>query len=104
MDVERIDDEDLEWSIIGFDKDGYKIPAKYSFPLYIRKNPFAPPKLNKPQLLKKGRKTSLLYNYLIPKVYAADLKRTLFSWQAIEGATLYNLEISEARITQNNNF
>jgi len=87
---------DLQWSVWGIDQKGFKIPPKYQYPLFIRKNPFAPPKLNKPKIIQpKGykNKTSLL-QLLISKAWAKASKQALFSWQAVEGAELYYLEIS----------
>ena len=94
-------DMDIQWSVWGIDQKGYRNPPKYYYPLYIRENPFAPPKLKKPKLIDpKKPKTSLL-DFIIPKAYASNRSQALFTWEEIPGADIYFIEISEDKEFRN---
>lgn len=94
-------EDDAHWSVWTKDKEGFLIPPLYDYPIYIREKPFAAPKLNEPILLKPKKinfqKSTWLWNLLLPQAHAKEsiLYEALFSWQAIKGADLYWLEISE---------
>jgi len=100
-------EDDAEWSVWGKDNAGFLIPPLYHYPLFIRDQPFAPPKLNAPRLRKPAQATEKgadkgaffwLRQWILPTAHAADDARyeALFSWQPVEGADLYWLEISES--------
>ncbi len=92
---ETIDYEgNFEWEVWGLDQKGFKVPPAYTYPLYLRDNPFAPPKLNKPKILKPQPKTSWIEFFLIPKARAAEQQTAVFTWQEIPGAEIYFIEIS----------
>ncbi len=93
--TETIDLEgDFEWEVWGLDHKGFKIPPAYTYPLFLRDNPFAPPKLNKPKIIKPQPKTSWLERLFIPQARAEQNQTAVFSWQEIPGAEIYFIEIS----------
>lgn len=99
----------LSWQIHAVDENNYVIPPLYDYPIYSVDNPFAAPKIkeiiirkpasklkndhlnkNKPTLINK------LWNIIIPNAYAEniDYREVKFSWEPIEGADFYLIEIS----------
>lgn len=88
-------DDDLYWEVWGKDKDGYTIPPSYNYKLYIRENPFSAPKI-KQHNIQESNASHWLEQFFIPSAYANDLKTTYLSWQPIEGADFYLIEISDS--------
>jgi hypothetical protein len=94
------DEDDARWSVWGKDADGFEIPPLYEYPIFIRHKPFAAPQLNSPRLRKPAAEKGALHkilNLILPEAQAdeADVYEAYFSWQAVEGADEYWLEISE---------
>lgn len=99
-------EEDLQWYVEGIDRDGFVIPPLYRYPLFIRSEPFAAPKLKTPQLrqpaaVKSTDKGAWLWNLFIAPAYADDTVAQLakfeavFSWEPVAKADQYVIEISE---------
>ncbi len=95
-------EDDLEWSVQGVDKEGFVIPPRYSYPLYIREAPLAAPKLRVPTLRQpasKNRGAGLwreLQNLILPEAQADESEfQALFSWETVDRADHYVIEISE---------
>ena len=89
---------DAQWSVWGKDIEGFLIPPLYKNKIFIRKNPFSAPKLNRPILIepKKGAPDSAsLWDLLIPKAYGQEIFEALFTWEKVSEATKYWIEISE---------
>jgi len=116
-------EEDLQWSVMGVDSEGFEIPPLYSYPLHVRENPLAAPKIKSPQFLRRpasekqesgGRDRierdrigtgAWLWNWLLPAAMAEDGTASrvadagaeyeaVFSWEPVEGADHYMIEIS----------
>lgn len=100
-------EDDLQWSVEGVDADGFKIPPLYSYPLFIREAPLAAPRLRAPVLRapllrapagkKDGRGASFwLIRALLPEAQAEEPEyQAIFSWEPVEDADNYIIEISE---------
>ncbi len=85
----------LDWEVWGIDKEGFKVPPPYSYPLYIRKSLFAPPKTKKPKTIKKRQ--GAWYDWIFPPLYAETPEVALLSWEKIEFAEIYTVEISTSK-------
>ncbi len=94
---------DFLWEVWGVDQKGFKIPPAYSNPLFIRENPFAPPKLKKPKIIesKPTPKTSRWSEILVPKAWALEKKTAVFTWEEVSGAEIYFIEISKDKEFRN---
>lgn len=90
---------DYQWSVWGVDQKGFSIPPAYSYPLFIRYNPFAPPKLHRPQKLKNQEKikTSWWLPFIFPTASADNNSLALFTWDNVPGAEIYFIEISKTK-------
>ncbi len=97
-------ESDAEWSVWAKDKQGYMIPPAYRYPVFLRHQPFAAPKLNMPRLRKPAGRANdgaslwqWMQNAILPRAYADEVERfeAIFSWEKVEGADLYLIEISE---------
>ncbi|MGZ3723941.1 MAG: hypothetical protein ACXVA9_13450, partial [Bdellovibrionales bacterium] len=95
------DEDDAQWSVQGKDAEGFSIPSLYSYPLYIREAPLAAPKLRSPTLRRpakvEGGGASFWWRQIFLPEACADeiLYQALFSWDKVEGADRYVIEISE---------
>ncbi|MCB0377913.1 MAG: hypothetical protein KDD33_05415 [Bdellovibrionales bacterium] len=94
-----VDEDDYQWGIWVIDKDGFEIAPPYSYPLFIRQKPFQAPKTNKPKFQSPKAPpppSALLWEFLfMGKAFAEGATyQAIFSWEPIEGADLYHLEIS----------
>lgn len=92
-------EDDIQWSVEAIDGKGVIIPAPYSYPLYIRKDPFAAPRLKAPQAPSTKTQKSpnaWWFPFLITPARAENLDSAILQWEHIEGADFYNLEISES--------
>lgn len=93
---------DVIWSVIGIDRDGVEIPPAYTFPLYLREDPLAAPKLNPPILRRPAsdkappERGASWWTWLLPVAYAEDQENfeTEFTWESVGGADHYVIEIS----------
>lgn len=99
LDIELNLESELDWEVWGLDSDNYLIPPLYDQKLYIRNNPFAPPKLHQPQKipLNSGRKGAWLDWIIFSQARAATVWGALFSWDEIPGADLYQIEVSQSK-------
>ncbi len=89
-------EDDFRWEVWGVDKKGFKIPPAYSYPLFIRENPFAPPKLKKPKIFKEPDSVQFhWWHYLFIPSAQAEQPVAVFSWEPISGAEIYFIEISK---------
>lgn len=97
---------DYEWSVEALDQEGYRIPALYKNPLHIRDNPLSAPKLKTPEMRKapSAPKTNssffkwwrLLVTHAYAKAqYQEEHYEAVFAWEAVPGADIYQIEISE---------
>ncbi len=95
-------EDDLQWFVEGFDADGFLIPPLYRNPLYIRENPFAPPRLKSPELRapakEKDNRGAWLWRIIFPVAHAAEKEKfeAVFAWEPVPGADQYVIEISES--------
>jgi len=96
------EEDDVEWSVRAKDKEGFDIPPLYSYPLYIREQPLAAPKLKGPEIRKPAADKGALFlwkmwNIILPQARAEDdvEYQALFSWEPVIGADHYVIEISE---------
>ncbi len=108
-------EDDVQWYVEGIDSEGFAIPPLYRYPLYIRNKPFAAPKLKMPELRqpasdpKPGSKSpgpgAWLWNWLMPQAHAEDAAPTktaatkfeaVFSWEPVEKADQYIIEIADS--------
>ncbi len=87
-------EDDIHWSVWGIDKEGFKIPPPYTYPLYIRENLFAPPKL-KNDAHTKGALNQLLH-WIFPQAHAQITEQALLTWNPVPNADLYVIEISQS--------
>jgi len=119
IDFNFLDEEDVTWKVIGVDHDGFEIPAPYSNHIFPRHEIFAAPKLKSPELRVPASKKkpdssfkkpsssrwSLLWNSLISKAWGQSQKsgdyEAVFAWEAVPGADLYTIEISNTSDFQN---
>lgn len=111
------------WRVIGYDVDGFEIPAPYSNPIYFVPNPLSAPRLNKPELRKPAEKTdgaTLLQKNWLKKLnllqlfeekswaqdqdtasstdknkFNSKIHSLRLSWDKVKEAQHYILEISE---------
>lgn len=94
--------EDVSWSVFGLDSDGFEVPPVYEYPLFLRDDPFAPPQINSPQIRQPATKEDRgawlrLWSLILPQAMAEEpVFEATFSWQAVEGANQYVIEISES--------
>ncbi len=104
-------EDDVHWYVEGVDGDGFTIPPLYRYPLFVREKPFAPPKLRNPEIRqpaseipKKRDGASFIWNLLFPVADAAEAKpqakltgkiEAVFSWEPVDKADQYIIEISE---------
>lgn len=96
-------EEDLEWSVHGLDEEGFAIPPLYTYPLYLRTNPLAAPKLKSPSLRRpaqenpRGAFWQRVQDFVFPRAVAEDgpVYEALFAWEVVQGADQYVVEISE---------
>lgn len=95
-------EDDAEWRVEGEDKDGFLIPAPYSYPIYIREAPLAAPKLKNPVLRRPAKNDGAsfiwrLQEWLLPEAKADEENdyQALFEWEPVERADRYVIEISE---------
>lgn len=96
------DEADAEWGVWARDKQGFLIPPLYKYPVYMRHEPFAAPKLFSPKLrtpASKKRDGAFLWKWMIetvmPSAYADDKWEAVFAWEKVPGADRYLIEISE---------
>lgn len=96
------EEDDVEWSVWAHDKEGYEIPPLYTYPLYIREQPLAAPKLKGPEVRKPANDKGAsfwwkMWNIILPQARAEeDVEfQALFSWEPVIGADHYVIEISE---------
>jgi hypothetical protein len=101
--IEFPNEDDIQWEVKAKDTDGVTIPANYHYPLYIRKNPFAPPKLHQPKVAPKEAKYSqplwrFFCQLLLPNANASETSglAALLSWDPVPGADFYVIEISNS--------
>ncbi|MFT3724536.1 MAG: hypothetical protein QM773_13240 [Hyphomonadaceae bacterium] len=103
-------EEDLQWSVSAKDAEGFEIPPLYSYPLFVRENPLAPPKLRVPQLRRPASSPRpggdsgasfwwRAWNTFLPRAEAddgveAETYEAVFEWEPVSGADQYVLEIS----------
>lgn len=95
-------EDDAEWRVEGEDKDGFLIPAPYSYPIYIREAPLAAPKLKNPVLRRPAHDQGAsffrqLQEWILPEARADEENdyQALFEWEPVERADRYVIEISE---------
>jgi hypothetical protein len=96
-------EDNATWSIEGIDNDGFVIPPPYSYPIFIREAPLAAPMLKHPVIRKPAKApdgASFWYHLpslLIPEAQAEekDEYQAVFSWDPVEHADRYVIEISE---------
>lgn len=94
---------DADWSVWAVDKQGYRIPPAYEYPIYIRHAPLEAPKLKTPHLRTpassklRDDRGAWLWNWILPVAAAAEaeLFEAVFEWEAVNGATEYRVEVSE---------
>jgi hypothetical protein len=96
--------DDLNWFVIGIDRDGFEIPAAYRYPLFVREDPLSAPQLKPPSVrrTKSAKPTEgasifrKLWQVIVPEADAetATLAAT-FEWEPVANADHYVLEISE---------
>jgi hypothetical protein len=100
------EEDDAQWGVWAKDREGFTIPPLYQYPVFIREQPFAAPKLNSPRLRKPaevGDGASLwhwMIEAVLPSAHADDRDdryEAIFSWQTVEGANRYLIEVSESR-------
>jgi len=88
----------VRWNVQGRDANGYVIPPLYSYPLYIREAPLAAPRLKVPVLRRPARvqdRGAAHWFSLLPQAQADEiLYQAVFSWEPVEGADRYVIEIS----------
>jgi hypothetical protein len=97
------DEYDANWSVWGVDKQGFRIPPAYEYPIYIRHEPLAAPKLKAPHLRAPassrpgGERGASLWNWILPVASADEVEwfEAVFEWEPVSGANLYWVEISE---------
>jgi hypothetical protein len=97
------DEDDALWGVWGIDKQGYLIPPLYKYPVYMRHEPLAAPKLFSPKLRQPASNhndgASLwkwMIEALIPTAHADDEWEAYFAWEKVPGADRYVIEISES--------
>ena len=102
------------WRVLGYDSEGFGIPAPYSNPIHIVPDPLEAPLLNIPVIRKPAEKPdgvllnkrfqdlAILVRLLEDSAQAQEIKNfdakkntLLLSWQPVTGAEGYVLEISE---------
>lgn len=95
-------EDDARWSVWGKDVEGFMIPPLYEYPLFIRHEPLAAPRLNAPRVRKPAQAEDKgaffrIINWLLPMAHADEgaLYEAYFSWGSVPGADEYWLEISE---------
>lgn len=95
-------EDTANWSVEGEDKDGFIIPAPYSYPIYIREAPLAAPHLKSPVIRKPAKDDGASYwwrldQWLLPEAQAGELNdyQAVFQWEPVERADRYVIEISE---------
>ncbi len=106
-----MDEDDVEWKVIGLDRDGFEMPAAYSNQIFPRHAPLAAPKLKSPLMRVPASKKpapsssykSPLFRWLAqvliskaqanPPTIAGDYE-AVFAWESVDGADLYTLEVS----------
>ncbi len=91
---------DAFWSVWALDKQGFRIPPLYEYPLYIREAPLEAPKLKTPKLRRPASKDgrgAWLWNQIFPRAHADDGTdfEAVFEWEQVEGADVYWIEVSE---------
>jgi hypothetical protein len=119
VDFNFLDEADVQWKVIGIDRDGFEMPAPYANQIFPRNEPFAAPKLKSPELRvpasKKKSKPDSQYDFQLKPVWAL-LWQSLFStaafaseetrkstdyeavfaWEVVPGADVYTIEISDS--------
>ncbi len=103
-------EDDVHWYVEGLDSEGFTIPPLYRYPLFVREKPFAPPKLRAPEIRqpasepKKRDGAGWFWNLLFPSASAAEAVpaaksaarfEAVFSWEPVDKADQYIIEISE---------
>ncbi len=103
---------DLFWRVIGFDEDGFIIPANHSYPIYSLPDPLAPPRLRAPTSKEEDTEAKLgpqrrptrwwleLLDVLLPQAHGqagapGALPPVIFNWDSLPGADFYIIEISD---------
>jgi hypothetical protein len=96
------DEDDASWGVWGIDKQGFSIPPLYKYPVYMRHEPLAAPKLFSPKLRQPASRRhdgASLWRWMIeaaiPTAHADDEWEAFFTWQEVPGANRYVIEISE---------
>jgi hypothetical protein len=97
------DEDDALWGVWGVDKQGYLIPPLYKYPVYMRLEPLAAPKLFSPKLRQPASRRhdgASLWKWMIeaviPTAHAEDEWEAYFAWEKVPGADRYVIEISES--------
>ncbi|MGE4133353.1 MAG: FecR domain-containing protein [Bdellovibrionales bacterium] len=101
LEVRFDQEEDVQWFVEGIDEDGNEIPTLYRNPLFLRQNPFAPPKLKAPKVrlpaAEKPQPGAWIWNLLMPSAQAEEkIYEAIFKWEPVDGANQYAIEISES--------
>lgn len=122
-------EDELQMRVWGYDEAGFRIPPYYSQPLFILRDPLAPPKLltpktndshnpseeRQPASPEKQNDDSAQFKKITDQVFAvlkvlfsypmayADefIRKVTFAWQVVPGADFYNIEISSDKDFQN---
>lgn len=96
-------EDDAQWFVEGVDRDGFAVPPLYRYPLFIRERPLPAPELKMPELRAPAAEEppgpgAWLWSWIMPVAHAADFVgfQAVFSWEPVEGANLYVIEISES--------
>lgn len=105
----------IVWDVVGIDENGFEIPAVEKQNFYLRLEPFAAPRLKRPELRipasqKNQQKPSssllkepwlyFVWNILMPSAHAqteenaSDDFEAVFQWEKVPGADQYTIEIS----------
>lgn len=96
------EEDDVLWSVEGLDADGFVIPPLYNYPLYIRETPLSAPKLKTPFLRRPAKvedsgASFRWFDLLLPRAQADEIAyQAIFSWEPVDGADRYVIEISES--------
>jgi hypothetical protein len=97
------DEDDALWGVWGVDKQGYLIPPLYKYPVFMRHEPLAAPKLFSPKLRQPASHRhdgASLWKWMIeaviPTAHADDEWEAYFAWEKVPGADRYIIEISES--------
>ncbi len=99
------------WRVLGIDDQGFIIPSEDAVPIFLIQKPFPQPLLHQPQLQRLPATHSpgaerecvdclrWIFHLLVPEAKAVDIEKPFynseFSWDSVEGATKYVIEISD---------